>query len=103
MNEKQNNVSFWFCSPRGFACARRNYGLKLRRQKCRLPSGRHLITVKSVRKVKTNLITEGETACRTKKVSMQNPKQITFRHHNLCLILVNVKKQDLFSPFLSNA
>lgn len=64
----------WFCSPRGFACARRNYSLKLRRQKCGLPIGRHLLTAKSVQKVKTNLIMEGKTACKTKKVSIQNPE-----------------------------
>lgn len=92
----------WFCSPTGFACARRNCDLKSRRQKCGLPIGRHLITVKSVKKVKTNLIMEGKTACKTKKVSIQNSEQIILRHHKLCLILVNLKKQDLFSPFLGN-
>lgn len=90
----------WLCFPRGWTCARRNYGLELRRQKCELLSGKHYVTVKSVQQVKECLLMEGEIAHKTRRDSIQNPAQI--RCLGLHLILINLKKQDVLSTLHGN-
>lgn len=93
-------VLFYF--HRGWAHARSNYGLKLRRQKCRLPRGRHFLTAKAVREVKIYLAIEGKNGHKTKMESIQTHEQHVFKSYESCFMLFNLKMYDIFSPLFGN-